>query len=78
VGVFNFTPVPRYGYRVGAPLPGVWNEALNSDAVGYGGSDVTNGPVLQTEPQRVHGLEQSFELTLPPLGALILRHGGEE
>ena len=31
--VCNFTPVPRWNYRVGAPLGGYWKEILNSDAV---------------------------------------------
>ncbi|HXY18471.1 MAG TPA: 1,4-alpha-glucan branching protein GlgB, partial [Gemmatimonadales bacterium] len=29
----NFTPVPRYGYRVGVPRAGFWREALNTDAL---------------------------------------------
>jgi 1,4-alpha-glucan branching enzyme len=34
----NFTPMPRYNYRVGVPAGGIWQEILNSDAVSYGGS----------------------------------------
>ncbi|MBI3328521.1 MAG: 1,4-alpha-glucan branching protein GlgB, partial [Nitrospinae bacterium] len=34
----NFTPMPRYNYRVGIPRGGIWQEALNSDANEYGGS----------------------------------------
>ena len=37
LAVFNFTPVPRQNYRVGAPQAGFWKEILNSDAFEYGG-----------------------------------------
>src|SRR5581483_11146603 len=33
----NFTPVPRYNYRVGVPQCGYWREILNSDLAIYGG-----------------------------------------
>ncbi|MFC1495327.1 1,4-alpha-glucan branching protein GlgB, partial [Thermodesulfobacteriota bacterium] len=34
----NFTPVPRYNFRIGVNRTGPWKELLNSDAVDYGGS----------------------------------------
>ncbi|MGH2626857.1 MAG: 1,4-alpha-glucan branching enzyme, partial [Anaerolineales bacterium] len=40
--ICNFTPVPRFGYRVGVPRPGRWQEMLNSDSPEYGGSGVGN------------------------------------
>jgi 1,4-alpha-glucan branching enzyme len=42
LAVFNFTPVPRHGYRVGVPRGGYWKEVLNSDAQVYGGSNQGN------------------------------------
>jgi len=72
--VCNFTPVPRHGYRVGVPRPGTWGEVLNTDAVLYGGGDAGNGGGVRTEPVAWHGQPQSVRLTLPPLGALLLRH----
>jgi 1,4-alpha-glucan branching enzyme len=38
----NFTPVPRYNYRVGVTAPGMWRELLNTDAVELGGSGQGN------------------------------------
>jgi 1,4-alpha-glucan branching enzyme len=74
--VFNFTPVVRYGYRVGVPYGGEWFELINSDANHYGGSGVGNmGRVLATE-QPCHGRPFSIELALPPLAAVLLRGGG--
>jgi 1,4-alpha-glucan branching enzyme len=76
VCVFNFTPVPRRGYRIGVPVAGTWEEALNSDAGHYGGSGQGNADALVTAPVESHGHPQSLELTLPPLGALLLRLAG--
>ena len=73
VMVFNFTPVPRYGYRVGVPEPGWYAERLNSDAALYGGGDVGNGGGAGTESIASHGFDQSLSLTVPPLGCLYLK-----
>jgi 1,4-alpha-glucan branching enzyme len=71
--VANFTPVPRYNYRVGVPVEGHWTEILNSDAPIYGGSGQGNIGGVTTTPVRMHGHDQSLNLTLPPLGIVALR-----
>ena len=63
----NFTPVPRDGYRLGVPRRGYWREALNSDALEYGGSGIGNRGGLDAEPVAHHGRPFSLVLTLPPL-----------
>jgi 1,4-alpha-glucan branching enzyme len=68
----NFTPVPRYGYRVGVPRAGRWREAVNTDAGVYGGSNVGNGGWAQAEEIEFGGFPASVALTLPPLGSIIL------
>jgi 1,4-alpha-glucan branching enzyme len=73
VAVFNFTPVPRYNYRLGAPFGGFWAEMFNSDAVEYGGSGQGNLGGVTASPVPSHGRPASLVLTLPPLGAIILR-----
>jgi 1,4-alpha-glucan branching enzyme len=73
--VCNFTPVPRHNYRVGAPVNGYWIEALNSDAPLYGGSGQGNSGGVEAVPLPVHGRPYSLELTIPPLGILVLRPG---
>jgi 1,4-alpha-glucan branching enzyme len=73
--VCNMTPVPRPGYRIGVPRPGIWREMLNTDSAFYGGSDVGNGGAVQTVRVHSHGEAQSLELTLPPLATLYLRLG---
>ena len=72
VVVLNLTPVPREGYRVGAPFPGRWVECLSSDDPRFGGSNFETLRTVNTEPVPMHGLPQSLRLKLPPLGALIL------
>ncbi len=73
VMAFNFTPVPRHGYRLGVPSPGFYAELLNSDAALFGGSDLGNGGGVSSEPIAAHGFEHSLQLTLPPLGCLLLK-----
>jgi 1,4-alpha-glucan branching enzyme len=70
--VFNFTPVPRRGYRVGAPFGGWWEELADSDAAEFGGSG-TRGGGAKAEAQPWHGRPYSLQVDLPPLGALILK-----
>ncbi|HLN59450.1 MAG TPA: alpha amylase C-terminal domain-containing protein, partial [Thermoanaerobaculia bacterium] len=69
----NFTPVPRYGYRVGAPVPGFWREIANTDAVEYGGSGLGNLGGVHAEETAVHGRSNSLSLTLPPLAAVFFK-----
>ncbi len=73
VCVFNFTPVPRNGYRVGVPHPGEYEEILNSDAWKYGGSNVVNPNFIHSDDIPWMNRGWSVPITLPPLGAIYLR-----
>jgi 1,4-alpha-glucan branching enzyme len=73
ITVINMTPVPRSHYRLGVSRQGSWREILNSDSVHYGGSNIGNQGRLETVAEPSHGMSQSLILTLPPLGALILK-----
>ncbi len=73
MAVFNFTPVPRENYRVGAPGPGFWKEVLNSDAAWYGGSGMGNLGGVEAHPIPFHGLPNSLNITLPPLAAVFFK-----
>jgi 1,4-alpha-glucan branching enzyme len=72
VVVSNFTPVVRYNYRVGVPIGGGWRELINSDADIYGGSNVRNGEPISAAELAWHGRPFSLDLTLPPLGTIVL------
>jgi 1,4-alpha-glucan branching enzyme len=76
VGVFNFTPVPRYDYHVGVPRHGFWVELLNSDAQDYAGSGVGNLGGVEAMDVSTHGRPATLHLTLPPLGALFFKWTG--
>ncbi|MFO7787585.1 MAG: 1,4-alpha-glucan branching protein GlgB [Halospina sp.] len=81
--VCNFTPVPRYGYRIGVPRPGFYRECLNSDATLYGGSGVGNLGGCEAQAVCWMGRPATLSLTLPPLGAVYFEleetgHGIDE
>jgi len=71
--VCNFTPVPRYDYRIGVPSGGFYRELLNTDSEVYGGSNLGNrgGVWARAEPHA--GRSHHISLTLPPLGVLFLK-----
>ena len=74
VVIANFTPVPRHGYRIGVPRPGLYHEIFNSDAGIYGGSNLGNGDrQLFAEELPWMGRPYSLALTVPPLAAFILK-----
>ncbi len=75
VVLLNFTPVPRYRYRVGVPAAGCYYEILNSDSRWYGGGDVGNSGSVSAEPVAWMGQPWSLSLTLPPLAGVVFRLG---
>lgn len=72
---FNFTPVPRYNYRMGVPFTGPWTELLNSDAREYHGSGQGNMGAVEAAPLGRHGRDACLTITLPPLGAVFFKPG---
>ena len=73
VVILNLTPVPRLGYRVGVPCAGKWNEALNSDAGIYGGSNQGNYGGVTAQNIPTHGQQHSAEFNLPPLSVTVFQ-----
>jgi len=73
LAVCNFTPVPRWGYRLGVPRGGFWAEILNGDALVYGGSGLGNLGGVDADEVPVHGRPYSLRLNLPPLAIVLLR-----
>ena len=69
----NFTPVVRYGYRIGVPCGGWYQEIFNSDSEYYGGSNVGNYPGLHAENIGHHGRPHSINVKLPPLGVTVFK-----
>lgn len=71
--VLNFTPTLRENYRLGVPVAGKYHEIFNSDSTYYAGGNKGNPSEIPTEPVSWMGHAQSMQLTLPPLGALLLK-----
>ena len=76
VVVMNATPVVRYGYRLGVPNAGHYDEVLNTDAGIYGGGNVGNLGGFAAEEFGAQGRRYSLVLTLPPLAALFWKWRG--
>jgi 1,4-alpha-glucan branching enzyme len=73
LAVCNFTPVPRFNYRLGVPRAGYWRELLNSDAQIYGGSGLGNQGGADAAPMPYEDFSHSLTLTLPPLAVVFFR-----
>jgi 1,4-alpha-glucan branching enzyme len=73
VVVCNFTPETHFRYAIGVPLPGTWEEILNSDAAEYDGSGQGNFNPLSTNDRPWHGRPCSLTLTIPPLAVIFLK-----
>jgi 1,4-alpha-glucan branching enzyme len=71
--VVNFTPVVRRAYRIGVPEGGDYIEVLNSDSDTYGGSNIGNQGRVKATDQPSHGHPYSLNLTVPPLGFVLLK-----
>jgi 1,4-alpha-glucan branching enzyme len=69
--VCNFTPVPRFNYRIGVSREGSYRLFLNSDESCYGGSHLAIQKQFDSLPEGMHGRPFSLSLTLPPLAILF-------
>jgi 1,4-alpha-glucan branching enzyme len=77
VVVCNFTPIPRYQYRIGVPQMGHYAEVMNSDSAHYGGGNIGNLGGVEAERILWHAWPQSVSVTVPPLGVIVFRYGSE-
>ena len=73
VVICSFTPVVRYGYKLGVPVGGSYAEILNTDASCYEGSGVGNSGQVDAEPSEAHGHPYSLSLAIPPLATVVLK-----
>ena len=71
--VFNFTPVVRENYRLGAPARGAWKEIFNSDSNLFGGSNVGNLGEVWTEDVPWQNRACSLNIKLPPLAGVYFK-----
>ena len=71
----NFAPVPWDNYRFGVPKAAGYEVLFNTDDTCWGGSGcgLSAGGRINVDDIPSHGREQSLSLTVPPLGAVLLR-----
>jgi 1,4-alpha-glucan branching enzyme len=63
VSVSNFSPVPHENYQLPFPNAGIWSEVLNTDDLSFGGSGISNEPVIV-------GASQIASVRIPPLATV--------
>jgi len=63
VSVTNFSPVPHDNYQLPFPNAGIWTEVMNTDDLSFGGSGVSNEPVIV-------GASQIASVRIPPLATI--------
>jgi len=71
VVVLNFTPVPRYAYRVGVPQGGRYLEIFNGDSQLYGGSNLGNSGGVEAVDEPWLGRPHSLYMVAPPLAGVL-------
>ncbi len=69
----NLLPVKRENFLAAVPAAGEYEEVFNSDATEFGGRGSRNAGVLATEPCMLRGYTQAVSITLPPMGAVVLK-----
>ena len=73
LSVFLVRPETMLGWhQVGLPRLGRWVEVLNTDSQSYGGTNVGNLGVVETEPIERDSQPASAQVTLPPLATVWL------
>ena len=75
----NFAPVPWDNYRFGVPAAARYEVLFNTDDACWGGSGcaLPAGSRIDVDEIPSHGRETSLSLTIPPLGAVLLRREGK-
>ncbi|WP_241558992.1 1,4-alpha-glucan branching protein GlgB [Oceanobacillus halophilus] len=72
--VCNFTPNVYYDYKIGVPIPGIYQEVFNSDKKEFGGSGQLNEKEHFSFPEKWHGLPQHIKVKIPPLAMTLFKN----
>lgn len=76
--VFNFAPVAHEKFQAGVPFAGKYKEILNSDAVKFGGSGMTNPRVKTSKAEEWDGRKNSIVFNLAPMSMSVFTCTPEE
>ncbi len=69
--VLNMTPNILENYRIGVPKKCKLTEIFNTDSKEFGGSGISNKKSIASQKTKYDNRENSAELTLPPLAAIV-------
>jgi len=69
----NFSPVDRFGYRIGVPKPGTYQTVFHSGLERYGGTSVESAAAVRAERIEQNGYEYSIKTDLPGLSTIFWR-----
>ena len=70
----NFLPQKREAYLAAVPEAGTYKEVFNSDSTAFGGGGNCNVGVMRAKRQQMpRGYQYAVSLTLPPMGAVVLK-----
>ncbi|WP_426360086.1 1,4-alpha-glucan branching protein GlgB [Pseudocolwellia sp. HL-MZ19] len=69
--VVNMTPSTYESYKVGVPIAGSYVECLNTDDSKYGGSNIKNVPVIESQKGTYNGQSHLIEISVPPLSTVV-------
>lgn len=73
VVVCNFTPNTPHNFWVGVPENTEYREIFNSDSRYYDGSGEAANSSVVSQPTPCQGFPHHIEITLPPLGVVVLK-----
>jgi 1,4-alpha-glucan branching enzyme len=73
VCLLNLTPRPLDSYSIGVPEKGNYSLVFNSDKIANWGSEYSVKEKCASDDKPMHGFEQSLELTLAPLAAMVYK-----
>ena len=69
----NFLPVERKNFLAAVPEEGEYEEVFNSDAIEFGGKGVLNRGILASEPCAFREYTHAVPITLPAMGAVVIK-----
>lgn len=78
IAVSNFTPVPRFEYRIGVHHLGFYQEILNSDSEFYNGSNLGNSGGVEAESIEYQHKPYSISITIPPMATVYFARKNPE
>ncbi|MFI3312252.1 MAG: 1,4-alpha-glucan branching protein GlgB [Eubacteriales bacterium] len=73
IALVNFTPAQHHIYSIGVPEAGNYKEIFTSNLFEFGGNGYTNPGKLKTQPNPMHGFDQSIDLHVGPYTAIFLK-----